>query len=309
MNRARPHRRAPGNHRMRHPSAARRPFAAVAATLLALAGLGSGAAPARAETWSTCTGFVDSVPAVITTQGVWCLRRDVSTAITSGRAIEIASNNVTLDCNGFRIGGLAAGTGSNAHGIQASNRQNLVVRNCTLRGFHTGILVSGGGGHVVADNRLDGNLVYGIQVSALDSLVERNQVFDTGGHTASANAFGIASNGDIVGNRVSRLQAYLPNGDLHGIQARGAGTQVRGNAVSWFTALATGGQVKASYGIHVLGVDNVRVSDNHVSGGTVAGWGIYATLPRNFCLSNTVGGFATGKIHANCQGTGNATSD
>jgi hypothetical protein len=278
------------------------------ALLVLLAGFSPGG-PARGETFHTCAGFIDALPATVSSPGVWCLRKDLSTAITAGTAVTVSANNVTLDCNGFRIGGLAAGTGSNAHGIQASNRQNLVVRNCTLRGFHTGILVSGGGGHVVADNRLDGNLVYGIQVSALDSLVERNQVFDTGGHTASANAFGIASNGDIVGNRVSRLQAYLPNGDLHGIQARGAGTQVRGNAVSWFTALATGGQVKASYGIHVLGVDNVRVSDNHVSGGTVAGWGIYATLPRNFCLSNTVGGFATGKIHANCQGTGNATSD
>src|SRR5690606_10699318 len=146
--------------------------------------------------------------ATVSSPGVWCLRKDLSTAITAGTAVTVSANNVTLDCNGFRIGGLAAGTGSNAHGIQASNRQNLVVRNCTLCGFHTGILVSGGGGHVVADNRLDGNRVYGIQVSALDSLVERNQVFDTGGHTASANAFGIASNGDIVGNRVSRLQAY-----------------------------------------------------------------------------------------------------
>ena len=46
-------------------------------------------APARAETSTTCTGFIDSVPAVIGTQGIWCLRRDVSTAQATGNAIEI----------------------------------------------------------------------------------------------------------------------------------------------------------------------------------------------------------------------------
>ena len=28
--------------------------------------------PAHAETYQTCAGFIDSVPAVINTQGVWC---------------------------------------------------------------------------------------------------------------------------------------------------------------------------------------------------------------------------------------------
>ena len=39
---------------------------------------------ARAETYQTCAGFIDALPATITTQGVWCLRKDLGTAMASG---------------------------------------------------------------------------------------------------------------------------------------------------------------------------------------------------------------------------------
>jgi hypothetical protein len=66
--------------------------------------------PAQAaESYDNCSGYIDSVPAVIATQGTWCLRKDLSTAQTSGNAIEIAANNVVIDCNDFKLGGLAAG--------------------------------------------------------------------------------------------------------------------------------------------------------------------------------------------------------
>ncbi len=67
-----------------------------------------------AESYDNCTGFIDSVPATITTQGTWCLRKNLATNITTGNAITIATNNVTIDCNDFKIGGLAAGSASRA---------------------------------------------------------------------------------------------------------------------------------------------------------------------------------------------------
>src|SRR5690606_35329103 len=80
---------------------------------------------AAAESFDNCSGFIDSVPAVIATQGVWCLRGNLATNIGSGgsSAITIAANNVTIDCNHFKLGGLAAGNGSQADGIHASDRQ------------------------------------------------------------------------------------------------------------------------------------------------------------------------------------------
>ena len=124
------------------------PYRLLAAALL-LAGL-LPVSPARsAESYDACTGFIDSVPATITTQGVWCLRKDLSTNIASGSAIAISVNNVTVDCNGFKLGGLAAGNGSVANGIYAVNRQNATVRNCNIRGFFTGIDVVYDVGHVI----------------------------------------------------------------------------------------------------------------------------------------------------------------
>ena len=69
-------------------------LACLAATLLA-------PAPGRAETFHHCTGFIDAVPAVLATQGVWCLRQDLATALNTGQIISIQTNNVTIDCNGY----------------------------------------------------------------------------------------------------------------------------------------------------------------------------------------------------------------
>src|SRR5690606_20448934 len=120
------------------------------------------------------------------------------TAITSGNAIHIAANNVTIDCNDFKIGGLAAGNASNANGIYAPAKQSATVRHCNVRGFRTGIsfLDTGthtGGGHLVEDNRLDNNLEYGIYVGGENSLVRRNRVYDTGGRSTAS---GINVTGD-----------------------------------------------------------------------------------------------------------------
>ena len=85
------------------------PRTALLATAFVAAGLASPASTA-AESYDSCTGFIESLPATISTQGVWCLRRNLATAMTSGNAITITVNNVTIDCNDFKIGGLAAGT-------------------------------------------------------------------------------------------------------------------------------------------------------------------------------------------------------
>src|SRR6266571_814513 len=108
----------------------------LAASLLVTLALMFGAAPARAETVN-CTA-ITSLPAVITVQGIYCFTGDLATGITSGNAIDIQTNNVVLDLNGFKLGGLAAGPGTQASGIHAFDRQNLTIKNGTVRGFLTG---------------------------------------------------------------------------------------------------------------------------------------------------------------------------
>src|SRR5690606_13062830 len=194
-------------------------------------------ASAHAETSRTCTGFIDSVPAVVSTQGVWCLRGDLSTAQASGSAVEIAANNVTIDCNGFKIGGLAAGDASTAAGIHADGYRNAVVRNCSIRGFHHGIHLTGGSGtlldstgHLVEDNRIDNSLRTGIRIHpSRGSLVRRNRVFDTGGAPGEVYAAGIYAQADVVDNLVAGLFATGANGYPRAINVYGGGNVVSGN--------------------------------------------------------------------------------
>ena len=80
-----------------------------------------------AESYDNCSGFVTSLPAVITTQGTWCLTADLATAMTSGVAITIATNNVTIDCNNFKLGGLSAGVDTTTIGIFDCGGQSAEV--------------------------------------------------------------------------------------------------------------------------------------------------------------------------------------
>src|SRR5690606_27849039 len=153
-----------------------------------------------AQSYDNCTGFIDSLPATITRQGTWCLRKDLSTSITSGAAITITANNATIDCNDYKIGGLGAGSASQASGISAVDRQNATIRHCNVRGFYSGIDLLGGAGHLVEDNRLDNNLRYGIHVIGDNGRVRRNAVYDTGGAAGVSTVTGIYAYADIVDN-------------------------------------------------------------------------------------------------------------
>ena len=181
----------------------------LAASLLVLLALVLIVAPAQAET-TNCTA-ITSLPAVITVQGIYCFTGHLNTAITTGDAIDIRTNNVIVDLNGFKLGGLAAGPGTFANGIHASDRQNITIKNGTIRGFFAGIRLQAPGasqGHVVEDIRADQNTYIGIQVSGAGNIVRNNQVVATGGTTccgANADAFGIRAFGNgprVINNDV-----------------------------------------------------------------------------------------------------------
>ncbi len=105
-------------------------------TLIALA-TALMATPAKAETIE-CT-VIDSIPFIITVQGIYCLTGNLASSLTSGEMITVATNNVTIDMNGFKLGGLAAGTATLANGIFALDRRNITIRNGSIRGFLRGI--------------------------------------------------------------------------------------------------------------------------------------------------------------------------
>jgi len=162
--------------------------------LLPLAALALAVPPAAraAQDYDGCTGFIDSLPATVSTPGVWCLRKDLSTPMSSGQAITLGADDVTLDRNDFKLGGLAAGTGASVSGISASGRERATVRRCNVRGFRWGISIGGGSGHLVEDNRLEDSRYVGIMASNVGVVhVRRNRVVDTGGVPENIDFHGI----------------------------------------------------------------------------------------------------------------------
>jgi hypothetical protein len=254
-----------------------------------------------AQSYDNCTGFIDSVPAVVATQGTWCLRKDLATAMTDGSAIDIQANNVTLDCNDFKLGGIVAGPSTDMSGIYASGRKNITVRHCNVRGFVSGIdLTDGpdgpGGGYLVEDNRLDNNRKYGIHIDGEHSLVRRNRVFDTGGRPGETAATGIAAKADVVVDNIVDGVASASGEYASGIAVFAADSRVGGNHITGLAATVR------AVGINVYGL-NVNVDGNRiVSGGEATpGKGIYGN-GNTVCSGNTVVGFEAAST--GCQDIG-----
>ena len=194
------------------------PVVRVTVVLFVLLSFALGAAPARAET-QNCTP-VTSLPAFITVQGIYCFTGNLSTAVTSGTAIQIQTNNVVLDLNGFELSGLPAGPGTTAIGIFASNRQNITIKNGTIGRFKTGILLDTGGlsqAHIVEDIHADHNTIVGLDVRGAGSIIRNNRVAATGGTTLSGDA-------NAVGIQVACADSSLVNNDVVDVAAQGSGT-------------------------------------------------------------------------------------
>jgi hypothetical protein len=165
-----------------------------------------------------------TVPFTITAQGNYCLVRNLSTAQTTGAAITVASDFVVLDLKGFKIGGGAAGPGTETVGVHALNRRNVAVRNGNLRGFLQGVFLqdtsgtfSASQGHLVEGIRADENTYSGIHVQGRGNVVRRNQVVTTTGTTV-----------------------FGPNSVVYGIASEGPGGRVLDNDVTDTVGVGTG---------------------------------------------------------------------
>lgn len=266
----------------------------VTGLVLAMGGLGY-SVPAAAETVNCVE--ITSIPTTISTQGVYCLKKHLSNGLASGAAINVTVNNVTIDCNHYKLGNLAAGPATSASGVVATGRTNVTVRNCGIRGYRVGVDLANGE-YRVFDNRFDSNTQIGIRVTGTGSVVSGNEVVDTGGSTvANVNHFyGIYTEGnaDIIDNIVNNVVATA-GGKRHAYGIRGSNMNavlVQGNRVA---GLAPTGLAANRYGITIEDGYNNTVRDNTV----VMGSGLVSGDVGIRCgnsLLGLLGGVATGNV-------------
>ncbi len=161
---------------------------------------------AQAETVN-CTA-ITSLPATINSQGVFCLTGDLTTAAISGNAITINADDVTLDLNGWKLGGQGAGAGTTAVGIYSAAK-NATIKNGSVLGFYQGVSLDGSRGKI-QNIFAKGNTFVGVRASGGNSVIDSNRVLRTGGSTVATNAIGISVTGAraaVTNNIVSSLSA------------------------------------------------------------------------------------------------------
>jgi glucose/arabinose dehydrogenase len=180
--------------------------------------------------------------------GLYCLTRSLSLAATSGDAISVTADGVTIDLKGFTMTN-TADAATQTIGVHSINRKNVVVRNGAIEGFFTGVYLaqsqpySGLQGNQVAAIRVTGSTYTGIRVEGQGNRVSGNQVKATGATTV----FGPAS-------------------DTFGIATDGANALVSGNVVSATAGTGTG----TGYGIRLTSADGAQVLGDRVSNAKMA---------------------------------------
>ncbi len=225
--------------------------------------------------------------------------------MATGNAIEIQTNNVTIDLNGWKLGGLAAGAGTQTNGIYAFQRKNITIKNGIIRGFFRGIWLDDNSpfttsqGHLIEDIRADKNTWIGFVISGRGNIVRRNQVVDTGGSSVSGSADGIiffgpgarALNNDISGTAATGTSAAY---GLHLAITNGA--VVEGNHIDDVSSV-TG----ATYGIYSYGI-GVLVRNNTV---TSAYYGIFFAALSGKYMDNLTSNVPTPFSGGTAVGTNN----
>lgn len=243
------------------------------------------------QSHDNCVGYIDSLPAQLDKQGTWCMRANLSTNIASGGAIQINLNNVVVDCNGYRIESTLPGTG--AFGIGAIGN-NHIIRNCDVRGFFVGMLVSGRD-HVIEDNRVLDSGHVGLQVDP-NVTIRRNQILRVGNHpTFEGHIAGIVGGNDISDNLIDGVVANAAvnlHGDVSGISTSGNGVVTR-NRIRNLAATGTG----SLFGIVADGF--AYITQNHIVGPGIlmtSHRSIYCPRGENHAFNNIANGFATNSI-------------
>ena len=264
----------------------------------ALAGLALSAGPAQAADVTKCTAEIAALPAVLNISGVWCLKSNLKYNNGAGFAIRVARKDVTIEMSGFTIDGTAAGLGTQAIGIFAVDKQNLTIRNGTIKGFFIGVDLDENtgtsSGHLIEHLRVDGAKWSGIRVAGDQVIIRDNHIINTGPGTNEVNALGVWVK-DCQGAFVHRnsIQGVTESNNTFGIYVDECDEAVvRENDI---TAIGPASFETGIYLINQFPSNRIDVRENNITG-DVGDYGIFSLKPANnslTCVDNVIHDFAT----------------
>lgn len=197
-----------------------------------------------------------AVPTTISAPGRYFLSMNLNTNNSSKSAITIDADDVTVDFQDHSITS-GAGLATNASGIMATNHRNITIKNGTLNGFKTAIVLQRGlytpstnCNNIVENMRLSWNTYGGILIAdGTGCRIEHCQINRTGGTYSGVDAFGISlqnSSAVVRNNQISNVFANV--GSPFGIVTNNSIAFLVGNhiesVVNGITVLGNVGQTK-----------------------------------------------------------------
>ena len=219
-----------------------------------------------------CTGFIDALPIIIDTPGRYCLTQNIDTSEVEISGIDIRSDDVTIDGQGFAIHG-SADPATRTRGILAIDQSRVTIENLRIVGFQTAILFGETGAQIPGTSmrasdhasrdikvlrvRIDNPTFQGIHIRADNFSITDSTVAGVGPSTVHPHSFAT------------------------GIQVRGNNCEISRNRVALGDATGTGENV----GIALYLGAACRIEHNTVFFTKFPEWG------RNFGIwSRTEGG-------------------
>jgi hypothetical protein len=240
---------------------------------------------------------ITTLPAVINSSGVWCLKQDLTWNGTDFAAIEIQRSFVTLDLNGYTL--KRGNSSTQGAAIFGYDLNNITIRNGTIYGFYQGIHFSHpgtvgsntrSGRHLIEEMAVEQSELFGILVTGDGNTVRGNRIARTRSSNQASLGISVlnARNTLIADNIVSGTSGLDHS---IGIQVFSSEmVEVRRNSI-----FDTKRGRQTIRGINVTGnSDVVTVEGNRIanaSGGTDGILGSIATMVS--CIDNVVIGYAT----------------
>ena len=245
---------------------------------------------------------ISSAPFTITQPGSYYLTTNVT--VSSGNAISINVNNVTLDLNGFTISSTAAIASGDIGIYLNGGRTNIAIRNGHIiigvtnnagvysgTGFGFGVIAPGFPYNVrVSDLAVSGCQYDGIYLGYNSTVVESCLVNTVGAYGIQAQTVSDSTANDCGTTAIQATTANNCNG-----LASGSGS---GSGVYATTANnCNGSSAGTGFGVYALG--NAQNCYGTNSGG---GPGVYATIAEN-CWGQSANGVGVyGMTIQNCYG-------
>lgn len=275
-----------------------------------------------AEQTGCLSGDTPGFPVSLGASGSYRLSSALSVSEANLAAIEVGTDDVTIDLNGFEITGPVTCTGEGptlsctfflfpGKGISAASRERVAVRNGTVRGFALGGVALGAGGRVL-DLLVEENGSNGIAVGD-DSLVRRSLALRNDGDGVNGGQSAVVDRSLAIGNGLHGISVGT-NGNVVGCATGLNGAHgIRGGAAC--VVHGSTGYSNDDDGIHadagcrithnattLNGGDGIRAStDTSLQGNTASGNGAYgfdlagsATYRENVLSSTNSSGTVSG---------------